>query len=519
MTQSSTTDAGKRSLVDSLCELLGAEKTDLTQLLLPINRKKAAKQQIPSIIRQAHSRLQELRVNVSEHITKTEHSTDVHASLLQGRSALAVQAPLSLEVVNHALESAADHAAKSDLPPHIIAQIRASRALAAALDQNHQIAVENYEMAALTESIDKNQQWHYQIRKAGILEDLGRDFGVNHALDRAANMLENDILTLAPKETQPDNWATTKQQLGNVQGILGQRQSGTRNLENAILTLRESLQVRDRRTAPLLWGEAQNSLGTALGILGHRQRDEQMLTQCITAFESALEVRTRETSPHEWATTKNNLAAVLQSIGQKDKNTQMLKRAVDTYKEVLEEWTRDKTPLDWASAMNNLGTGLRLLGEHRKGPRTLEQSVAAYSSALSERSREQHPVEWAMIQNNLGAALQKLAEKESNAETLEKAIIAYQHALKEWTRERSPMSWSMTTANLGVARRTLAEVTEDYEAAIKAVEELDAVSDAFREASHAQYSELIIDQLAQARKLADSLLEKQREKPERLDIY
>jgi hypothetical protein len=31
------------------------------------------------------------------------------------------------------------------------------------------------------------------------------------------------------------------------------------------------------------------------------------------------------------------------------------------------------------------------------------------------------------------------------------------------------------------------------------------VSEAFRNASHAQYSELVIDQLAQARKLADAL--------------
>ncbi len=110
-----------------------------------------------------------------------------------------------------------------------------------------------------------------------------------------------------------------------------------------------------------------------------------------------------------------------------------------------------------------------------------------------------------MTQNNMGAALHKLAEREGDHKILERAISAYESALEEWTQERSPMAWVMTMANLGVARRTLAEVTEDYGVARKAVEELEAVSDAFRNASHAQYSELSIDQLAQARKLADSL--------------
>ena len=67
------------------------------------------------------------------------------------------------------------------------------------------------------------------------------------------------------------------------------------------------------------------------------------------------------------------------------------------------------------------------------------------------------------------------------------------------------MTWAMTMANLGVARKTLAETTGDIESARKAVTELEAVSDTFRNASHAQYSELSIDQLARARKLVDTL--------------
>ena len=110
-----------------------------------------------------------------------------------------------------------------------------------------------------------------------------------------------------------------------------------------------------------------------------------------------------------------------------------------------------------------------------------------------------------MTQNNLGAALQKLGEREENPALFEQAIAAYENALKEWTRDRMPMAWGMTLANLGVARRTLADLTADIESAEKAVEELEAVSEIFRNASHAHYSELSIEELAKARKLAEAL--------------
>ncbi len=67
------------------------------------------------------------------------------------------------------------------------------------------------------------------------------------------------------------------------------------------------------------------------------------------------------------------------------------------------------------------------------------------------------------------------------------------------------MTWAMTMANLAVARRTLAEATGDAGQAARAVVELEAVCDVFRELSHAQYSELSIDQLAKARKLVEAL--------------
>jgi tetratricopeptide (TPR) repeat protein len=157
--------------------------------------------------------------------------------------------------------------------------------------------------------------------------------------------------------------------------------------------------------------------------------------------------------------------------------------------------------------MDNLGTALRALGEHRKGPRTLEQSVAAYRSALSRRTREQVPRDWAMTQNNLGAALHRLGERQGDARHLEAAIEAYENALKEWTVDRDPVTWAMTLANQAAACKALAQLSGDVDLVRRALADFAAVGQVFRNASHAQYYELVVEQVALLRKLEQQLLQ------------
>lgn len=491
--------------IDLAVKNLGADRTDLEQLFTAIQRKNVSRQQIPNLLKQAYGRLQILRSNLDEFRQLTASDTESASLVEQVTSTIQPGNMFSLAKTAHSLNALPKQYEEKVCASETVAMIHGMQALIAAIGQDYHKTEEHYAKAATTPMLSAALQWQYQIDRALTLEDLGREFGDNQALQQAISLLQGEILELAPVDERPSEWTITQHNLGNVCGILGQRQSGSRNLENSISAFKASLTIRDRKREPLQWAETQNNLGNSFGILAHRQNDESMLGNAIEAFEYALEERTRDVAPNEWATTQNNLAAVLQTLGQRNKDAKMLKRSTEAYKLVLQEWTKERGPLAWATAMNNLGTALRLLGGYRKGPRTLEQSVAAYKSALSERSRERLPQEWAMTQNNLGAALQKLAEHEENSETLAKAVIAYENALKEWTRERAPMAWTMTMANLGVARRTLAEVTDDLESAHKAVKELELVCDAFREASHAQYSEFSIEELAKARKLANTI--------------
>ena len=483
---------------------LGAEASDLSYLITLVLEQNVAYQRIQGLLEQTYTRLQKLRQGNTE-ISSIAVDTDLSGAIELADAALRVGEDLSLVNADQAYEQAFRHCIEQKSLIEIAGPIRAQQARVAAVSLDYRHAAALYAEAAAMSDDYPDLQSHYLSDQASILEVLGREFMDNEALQAAVDLYENMILPHIPEHERPDDWARIQENLGSTLGILGQRQRGTRMLERAISAFENSLSHRDQNRTPTDWASTQNNLGNALGILGQRQRDEELLEKSIAAFESALEIRTSELSPEDWATTRNNLAAVLQSRGQQKKDAKMLKRAVEGYKAVLTIWTRERHPLNWGTTMNNLGTALRLLGEHRKGPRTLEQSVAAYNTALSVRTRERVPNDWAMTQNNLGAALQVLGERTDDPMALGKSIAAYRETIKQWTREREPVSWAMTMANLGVARRKLAERNQDIDISRKASADLKMAVDVFRDASHAQLTELSEEQLAVSRKLTASL--------------
>ncbi|MYB34471.1 MAG: tetratricopeptide repeat protein [Gammaproteobacteria bacterium] len=390
------------------------------------------------------------------------------------------------------------------------AMLRECQALASAAMQDNLSGAEFCRLGSETGDMDDLQKWQLLHLEALLLGDQGREFGDDSALQSAIELLRSQALILTQKHKRTEQQAITLETLGTLLGIIGQRRSGTRYLEESVQAYNKALELCDPETTGALWASAQNGLGNALGALGQRQSDDELCNQAIEAFDQALQFRGEQKTPDEWASTLNNMAAVLHSLGRKNKDPKILKRAVDTYKEVLRVWTKSGTPLDWATAMFNLGTALSSLGEHRRGPRTLEQAIAAYNSALSIRSRELLPEQWAITQNNLGTALQKLSERENSIELMKGAIDAYQDTLKVWTQESMPMTWAMSMANLGVARRQLAEMSNDMEIADRAVSEISSAVKVFRGASHAKYTELGAEQLSLARQLLAKLIAEER---------
>jgi len=70
---------------------------------------------------------------------------------------------------------------------------------------------------------------------------------------------------------------------------------------------REVLKEYTRERAPLQWAAIQNNLGNALLILGERESGTARLEEAVSVYREALKERTRERVPLEWAKTQQNL--------------------------------------------------------------------------------------------------------------------------------------------------------------------------------------------------------------------
>ena len=203
-------------------------------------------------------------------------------------------------------------------------------------------------------------------------------------------------------------------------------------------------------------GDARNLLGIALRTLGERESGTARLAEAVVAYRAALEELTRERVPLDWAVTQNNLGNALSRLGDRESGTARLEEAVVAYSAALEERTRERMPLDWAMTQDNLGNALSMLGERESGTARLEEAVVAYRAALEELTRERVPLDWATTQNNLGTALAAMGERESGTARLEEAVVAYRTALEEWTRERAPHYRAMAESNLNKALAQIA---------------------------------------------------------------
>ena len=88
---------------------------------------------------------------------------------------------------------------------------------------------------------------------------------------------------------------------------------------------------------PFDWATTQNNLGAALKSLGERESGTKHLEEAVAAYREALKEYTRERVPLDWATTQNNLGNALAGLGERESGTKHLEEAVAAYREALKE--------------------------------------------------------------------------------------------------------------------------------------------------------------------------------------
>jgi tetratricopeptide (TPR) repeat protein len=302
-----------------------------------------------------------------------------------------------------------------------------------------------------------------------------------------------------------DERGTARNNLGNALQTLGERESGTARLEDAVTAYRNALKERTRERAPLDWAVTQNNLGSALAALGERESGNGRLTEAVEAYRAALSEHTRDRTPLDWAMIQNNLGTALAIIGTRESSITRLTEAVEAFRAALTERTRERMPLDWAMTQTNLGNALRTLGERESSITRLTEAVEAFRAALTERTRERVPLDWATTQSNLGIVLHALGQRESGTARLTEAIEAYRNALRERTRERVPLNWATSTGSMGVAMMQLAERQADLATAEQAVAQIEAALQVSRDGGHAPNAEYFEAMLPQARAVRDRL--------------
>ncbi len=145
-----------------------------------------------------------------------------------------------------------------------------------------------------------------------------------------------------------------------------------------------------RARVPLDWAKTQNNLGNALATLGERESGTARLGEAVAAYRDALQENTRARVPLDWAKTQNNLGYALQALGERESGTARLEEAVAAFRDALQENTRTRVPLQWAATQNNLGEALLRLGERESGTtetRRGRRGLSRGAEGISPRTR------------------------------------------------------------------------------------------------------------------------------------
>jgi tetratricopeptide (TPR) repeat protein len=120
------------------------------------------------------------------------------------------------------------------------------------------------EAAGLVAPFDTEQQWSFLLGQALELFKQGEEFGDNAALAEAIDIYRR-CLAFVPRADRPLEWARTQTNLGNALARLGERESRTARLEDAITAYREALQEYTRARAARMGQDPEQSRQCAQG--------------------------------------------------------------------------------------------------------------------------------------------------------------------------------------------------------------------------------------------------------------
>ena len=128
----------------------------------------------------------------------------------------------------------------------------------------------------------------------------------------------------------------------------------------------------------------QNNLGNALKTLGERESGTARLEEAVAAYRAALEEWTRERVPLDWATTQNNLGNALRRSASGRAGRRASRRRS---RPIARRWRRGRASgfrFEWAASFGNQGVAMMLIADRTNDGALAETAVSADRDSLRD---------------------------------------------------------------------------------------------------------------------------------------
>lgn len=162
------------------------------------------------------------------------------------------------------------------------------------------------------------------------------------------------------------NWAEDQYLLGLRLLSTAEQNSGTRELNDAILAFKAVLGEWPKQRDPMRWAIARSDFGYALALLGKRQGDPSILEQAAAACRDALGQFKRDEAPLLWAAAQHHLGVSLGGLADIGDDPNIRKASIQALEEAV-------------AAFKDAGAD----GDARKAERRLREANAQIPTAAA----------------------------------------------------------------------------------------------------------------------------------------
>lgn len=153
----------------------------------------------------------------------------------------------------------------------------------------------------------------------------------------------------------------------------------------------ENSEARDRKEERSNWAEDQYLLGLRLLSTAEQNSGTRELNDAILAFKAVLGEWPQRRDPMRWAIARSDFGYALALLGKRQGNAGVLEQAAAACRDALGQFKRDETPLLWAAAQHHLGVSLGGLADiaddaalRKTSIKALEEAVVAFKEAGAE---------------------------------------------------------------------------------------------------------------------------------------